>query len=66
MEVRCPKCYKPGIANSIPVISPHSHPGVSQEPKAPVGIIDPKTGSFKQLFVDVCTKCGHVVRYYVK
>ena len=65
MEIRCPKCYKPNIVNGIPVMSPHSHPEASAI-QAPVGIINPATGGFQQLKVDVCSKCGHVVRYYVE
>lgn len=66
MEVRCPKCYKPGIVNGIGLICPHGHPS-HPEPyeEFPVGINSPKTGTFTQLKVDVCKHCGHVVRYYV-
>lgn len=63
MEVRCSRCYSTKLCNNIPVISPHSHPTVGSV-NAPVGIIDPKTGSFKQLKCDVCKDCGQVIRYH--
>lgn len=63
MEVRCPKCYKPGICNGIPMITRHGHPNIPEEDK-PVGIISPSTGAFVQLHVDVCKYCGIVIRHY--
>lgn len=48
------------------MITEHGHPG-HPEPvgQFPVGIISPITGAFTQLKVDVCKKCGYVVRYHL-
>lgn len=66
MEGRCPKCYSTKIVNNIGMITEHGHPG-HPEPvgQFPVGIISPITGAFTQLKVDVCKKCGYMVRCHL-
>lgn len=64
MEVRCSRCYSTKIYNNLPMISPHSHPTVSNV-EAPVGVKVPPSMAFKQLKVDLCGNCGYVLRTHI-